>query len=70
MSSKWQVTPEVLSSKIDEEVILMSIAADSYFGLEPVGSRIWELLTKQPASIDELVVILMEKLICQVAAVQ
>ena len=61
MNTKWQVNPEVLSSKIDEEVILMSIEADSYFGLEPVGSLVWEMLAKQPASVSELVVQLMEE---------
>ena len=61
METKWQISPEVLSSKIDEEVILMSIEADSYFGLDPVGSRIWEILSKQPASIIELVNTMMEE---------
>ena len=61
MEIKWQISQEVLSSKIDEEVILMSIEADSYFGLDPVGSRIWEIISKQPASINELVTIMMEE---------
>jgi hypothetical protein len=55
MTLKWQISPEVLSGRIDEEVILMSVAADSYFGLDPVGSNIWEMLSKQPASVNELV---------------
>ena len=59
MNLKWQVNPEVLSSKIDEEAILMSFEAESYFGLDPVGSRIWELLSKQAATANELVVLLM-----------
>ncbi len=46
MNLKWQVNTEVLSSKIDEDTILMSIEADSYFGLDPIGSRIWELLSR------------------------
>ena len=61
MNIKWKVSPEVLFSKIDEEVVLMSIAADSYFGLDPVGSYIWELLEKQPSSFDELVQLLVEE---------
>ena len=61
MNTIWQVSKKVLSSKIDEEVILMSIEADSYFGIDPVGSRIWELLSKQPATINELVQILVEE---------
>jgi hypothetical protein len=61
MYKKWQAHPEVLSSKIDNEAILMSIEAGAYFGLEPVGSKIWELLSKEPATIDKLVVLLMEE---------
>ena len=61
MSVKWQINPEVLSSKIDEEAILMSFEAESYFGLDPVGSRIWELISKKPVTADELVVLLMEE---------
>ena len=61
MSLKWQINPEVLSSKIDEEAILMSFEAESYFGLDPVGSRIWELLSKKSLTTDELVVLLMEE---------
>lgn len=61
MNTIWQVSQKVLSSKIDEEVILMSFEADSYFGIDPVGSRIWELLSEKPASINELVVILVDE---------
>jgi hypothetical protein len=59
--TKWKVNQEVLSSKIDDEAILMSIAADSYFGLDPVGSRIWEILSTEAASVDELIAILIEE---------
>ena len=61
MNLKWQVNPEVLSSKIDEEAILMSFEAESYFGLDPVGSRIWELISEKPVTAAELVVLLMEE---------
>ena len=61
MEPKWQVTPEVLSSKIDEEVILMSVEAGFYFRLGLVGSRIWELISIQPASVNELITMLMEE---------
>ena len=59
MNPTWQVNNEVLSSKIDEEVVLMSMEAESYFGLDPVGSRIWDLLTSEPATGDELIARLM-----------
>lgn len=58
MNNKWQVSSEVLSSKIDEEVILMSLKGEYYFGLDLIGSGIWELLEQQPLTIDELVQLL------------
>ena len=61
MNTIWQVSQKVLSSKIDEEIILMSIEADSYFGLDAIATHIWELLSKQPATTNELVQILMEE---------
>jgi len=61
MIIRWIPSSDVISSKIDDEAILMSIEADSYFALDPVGSRIWEMLSNQPASIDELIIILMEE---------
>ena len=61
MNPIWQINNEVLSSKIDEEAILMSLEAESYFGLDPVGSRIWELLAEQPVTTDELIGLLMQE---------
>lgn len=51
---RWKVKPEILYSKINEETVLMSIEAGFYYSLDSVGSQIWELLTKQSASIEEL----------------
>lgn len=58
---KWQITAGVLSSKIDDEIVLMSIEAGYYFSLDPVGTRIWELLSEQPASIADLVLLLTDE---------
>ena len=60
MNTRWQVSQEVLSSKIDEEIILMSIKADSYFGIDPVGSQVWEIISKQPLTTSEIVQLMME----------
>jgi hypothetical protein len=60
MEGKWKVADNVLSSKIDEEVILMSIENDRYFSLDLPASRIWELL-ETPHSLNELCARLMEE---------
>ena len=38
---------ELVSSDIDGEVVMMSIENGKYYGLDKVGSRIWELLEDQ-----------------------
>jgi hypothetical protein len=61
MNKKWQVNSSVLSTTIDQEAVLMSIEQESYFGLDSIGTRIWELLSLKSATIDELTSILMEE---------
>ena len=58
---KWQLAKEVLSSTIDEEIVLLAVDAESYLSLDPVGSRIWELLSEKPSTVDELADLLMEE---------
>jgi hypothetical protein len=50
-------SPEVLFQNFDGEGVLLDLASQSYFGLNPVGMRIWELLEQsQPlrATVDTL----------------
>lgn len=44
-----RVTPstEVLFQEIGGESVLLDLASESYFGLDDVGTRIWELLQVQ-----------------------
>lgn len=50
-------SPEVLFQNLEGEAVLLDLASESYFGLNPVGTRVWELLGQgQPlqAAIDTL----------------
>lgn len=47
-------------SEMDGEIVMMSIENSEYYGLDPIASRIWELL-EQPATIEQLVEKLMEE---------
>jgi hypothetical protein len=46
--------PDMLSAEIGGEAIMMSIEKGAYFGLNPVATRIWDLL-EQPKSIAALI---------------
>jgi hypothetical protein len=36
---------DLLSSELDGEAVILDLSSGVYFGLNPVGARIWELLT-------------------------
>jgi polyhydroxyalkanoate synthesis regulator phasin len=35
---------EVFASEIDDEVVMMHVKTGKYYGLDDIGSRIWELM--------------------------
>ncbi len=49
-----QRNPDMLFSHIDDEVVMMSIETGEYYGLNPVASRIWELL-EHPHTMEQLI---------------
>lgn len=41
------VSPNVLFQALQDEAILLDLATEQYIGLDPVGTRIWQLLADQ-----------------------
>ena len=46
--------PDIASEEIDGDVVMMSLSQDAFFGLNPVGAAIWELL-ESPVSIAHII---------------
>jgi len=46
--------PEVVFTSLADGAVLFSAATEEYFGLNPVGARVWELLPPVMKSIEEL----------------
>jgi len=44
LSDKISVPPQVMARKVGEETVLLDLASGTYFGLDPVGARIWQLI--------------------------
>ena len=42
-----------VTADIDGQLVMMSIEKGEYFGLDEVGTRIWDLI-EQPRSVDQL----------------
>ena len=68
LNSDYELTPEtviqrkpgLLFNEIDGEIVMLSIENSEYYGLEKVGSRIWELIEK-PLTMKELVAKLLDE---------
>jgi len=41
---KLKISPEVHSQEVGGETVLLDLQSESYFGLDEVGTRIWQLL--------------------------
>jgi hypothetical protein len=46
--------------KLDDEVVMLDVAAGCYYGLDAVGSRVWELL-EQPRQVREVCLVLVRE---------
>ncbi|MBT5873731.1 MAG: lasso peptide biosynthesis PqqD family chaperone [Candidatus Latescibacteria bacterium] len=55
-----KASDEIVSSKLDDQVVMMSIDKGAYFGLDEIGSRIWELLAS-PRTVSGLCSILIQE---------
>jgi hypothetical protein len=40
------VPPEVLARRLGEETVILHLETGTYFGLDPVGARIWDLIVE------------------------
>ena len=41
----YRLAEGVLFQQLDRESVLLNMKTEQYFGLDPVGTRIWQLLT-------------------------
>ena len=44
LSEKMRVPEDVLAKAVGDETVMLDLANGTYFGLDPVGTRVWELL--------------------------
>ena len=51
------VSPEAIAKQVGDEIIILHVGNGTYFGLDAVGSRIWQLMAerKSPSEICEVV---------------
>ena len=53
-------SPDVMFRTVGDEAVLLNLKTELYLGLDPVGTRMWDVLTKS-TSIDEAADILISE---------
>jgi hypothetical protein len=46
MGSKVRIRGDVVCRQVQEEEVILDLLSGTYFGLNPVGTRIWEWMKK------------------------
>lgn len=57
---KYARNKQIIDGELDDNQVMMHLEKGKYYGLNPVGKRIWDLI-EQPKSFQEITKILLEE---------
>jgi len=46
LTDRVRIPQEVLARQVGEETVMLDLAQGAYYSLDPVGARMWQLLTE------------------------
>lgn len=46
LTDRVRIPQEVLARQVGDETVMLDLAMGTYFGLDPVGARMWQLLAE------------------------
>lgn len=52
---RYHASDDVVAREVGGELVLLDLASGLYFGLDPVGGRVWQTLSETSATLGELV---------------
>jgi hypothetical protein len=44
LSDKANIPTQVMARTVGDETVILDLASGTYFGLDPIGARIWQLI--------------------------
>lgn len=53
-TDRFKISSDVLSQEVNGETVLLDLEGESYFGLNEVGTRIWQLLQSEQTVAEAL----------------
>lgn len=48
LESRVRISAGVVSQSMDDETVMLDLDRGTYYGLDPVGTRTWDLIREQP----------------------
>jgi len=58
--SRVEISPSVIYRDVSGEIVLLNLQSGVYYGLDPVGSRMWQLLMEQ-RPLDDVYSVMLEE---------
>ena len=53
LTDRVTIPTQVIARQVGEDTVILDLASGTYFGLDPTGARIWQLLTERK-TLDEV----------------
>jgi hypothetical protein len=47
LTNKPTIPPQVMARQVGDETVILDLAGGTYYGLDPVGARIWQLMSER-----------------------
>lgn len=44
LTARYAIPSEVIDRRVDDETVILHLGTNIYYGVDPVGSRMWELI--------------------------
>ena len=57
LEARWRISDQAIANAVADETVILHLGNGTYFGLDPIGARLWEALKagNPPSSICEAV---------------
>ena len=46
LADKPTIPPQVMARQVGDETVILDLAGGTYYGLDPVGARVWQLMSE------------------------
>jgi hypothetical protein len=60
LSDKVTISEKAMARQVGDETVILDLSSSAYFGLDPVGARIWQLMNEDK-TLSEICEVMLEE---------